>query len=181
MMLCDFGTFAVLLFSQEVLIRKEPRDMVFVLAFAIGIIAGLRSLTAPAVVCWAASLRWINLQDTWAAFLAYSVALYIATALAVLELIADKLPKTPSRKTPGPFAFRILTGGLSGAALCTAAHQSAIAGAVLGALGAIAGTLGGYASRTGTVKALKSPDLPIALLEDAVAVGGSFLLAANVG
>ena len=155
--------------------------MVFVLAFAIGIINGLRSFTAPAVVCWAAFLRWINLQDTWAAFLGNTITVYIATALALFELVMDKLPKTPSRKTPGPFAFRVIFGGLSGAALATAAHQSPIAGAVLGALGGVAGTLGGYAARTGLVRALKTPDFVIALLEDILAVGGSFLILANVG
>jgi uncharacterized membrane protein len=155
--------------------------MVFALAFAIGIVDGLRSLTAPAVVCWGAFLRWINLQDTWAAFFEYTATLAIFTLLAVGELIADKFPKIPSRKMPGPFAFRILLGGLSGAALTTAAHRSPIAGAILGGLGAVVGTLGGYAARTGLVRALKTPDFPIALLEDIVAVGGGFLIVANIG
>jgi len=149
---------------------------VLAIAFAIGVIAGLRSLTAPAVVCWAAHLKWINLQETSLAFMGATVTTYIFTALAVLELIADKLPKTPSRKKPGPLAFRFLTGGLSGAAICVAASQSLILGALLGGVGGVVGAFVGYAARTGLVRALKVPDFVIALLEDAVAVGGGLFL-----
>jgi len=91
-------------------------------------------------------------------------------------LIADKLPKTPSRKAPGPLVVRFLTGGLSGAAICAAAGQSLIVGAVLGGLGGVVGAFVGYAARMGLVKALKVPDIVIALLEDAVAIGGGLFL-----
>jgi uncharacterized membrane protein len=160
----------------------NPMDAasVFAIAFAIGVIAGLRSLTAPAVVSWAAHLGWIKVQDTWAVFLASTAAVYIFTALALAELVADKLPKTPSRKTPGPFGARIVIGAVFGAALCVAARQSSVIGAVLGALGAVVGTLGGYAARTRSVAALKVPDFVIALIEDAIAVGGGLLLVSHL-
>ena len=70
----------------------------YVLAFLIGVIAGLRSLTAPAVVSWAARLGWLKLENTWLAFLGFAAPPYILSVLAIAELIADKLPKTPSRK-----------------------------------------------------------------------------------
>ena len=38
---------------------------VLLLALGIGVIAGLRSFTAPAVVAWAAYLQWINLTGRW--------------------------------------------------------------------------------------------------------------------
>ena len=148
----------------------------FALAFAIGVIAGLRSMTAPAVVAWAAHLKWLDLRHTWAAFLASILTLSILTALALLELVGDKLPKTPSRKTPGPFVARIVLGALSGGALCEAARQSSIAGMILGGLGAVVGTLGGYEARTRLVKAWNLPDIVVALLEDAVAIGGGLFL-----
>ena len=154
--------------------------MVFVLAFAIGIIAGLRSFTAPAVISWGSWLTWLALQGTWAAFFGSTVTLAIVSVLALGELVADKLPKTPSRKTPGPFAGRIVLGALSGAALCTAAREPVVAGALLGAVGAVAGTLGGYQARTGLVRALKTPDFVVALIEDAIAVGGGFLIVSLV-
>jgi uncharacterized membrane protein len=95
--------------------------------------------------------------------------------LAIGELINDKLPKTPSRKAPPGFIARIVTGALSGGAV-GAASQSAIGGLVAGAIGAVAGTLGGYEFRSRLVRAIGGKDLPIALLEDAIAVGGAFLI-----
>jgi uncharacterized membrane protein len=94
------------------------------------------------------------------------------------ELVADKLPSTPSRTRPGPFLARVVTGGLAGAALTAGVGSSLALGALLGALGAVAGTLGGYKARTGLVRALRVPDYVIALAEDAVAVGGAYLILA---
>ncbi len=149
---------------------------VFALAFAIGIVDGLRSLTAPAVVSWAARLKWLDLQYTWLAFLGNAVTPYVFTVLAVGELIADKLPRTPSRKAPRGFAARVALGAFTGMTLCVAAQKSPGAGAALGGLGAVVGTLGGYEARTRLVKGLKVPDFVIALLEDAVAIGGGLLI-----
>ena len=145
---------------------------VYVLAFLIGVIAGLRALTAPAAVSWAARLGWIHLENTGLAFMGYAFTPWIFTLLAIGELINDKLPKTPSRKAPGSFGARIVTGALSGAAL-GASGGSLAGGLVAGALGAVAGTLGGYEARTRMVRATGGKDLPIALLEDAIAVLGA--------
>ena len=94
----------------------------YILAFFIGVVAGLRSLTPLAAVSWAARLRLLHLGNTWLAFLGYVATPYIFTVLAIGEIINDKLPKTPSRKAPVPFAARIVTGALSGAAISTAAN-----------------------------------------------------------
>lgn len=147
----------------------------FVLAFLIGAVAGLRSMTAPAAVSWAARLGWLHLENTWLAFLGFAATPYIWSVLAIAELIADKMPKTPSRKTPGPFAARIVLGALCGAAL-GATNQVLLGGLLAGALGGIAGTLGGYEFRARLVKAIGGKDLPIALLEDAIAIGGAILI-----
>ena len=149
---------------------------VLALAVAIGGIAGLRSMTAPAVVSWAAHWEWLDLHHSPFAFLGSAAAVYVLTVLTVAELVVDKLPKTPSRKTLGPLMGRLVLGGLSGAALCLAANQSAAVGAALGGLGGIAGTFLGYELRTRLVKTLKVPDFLIALLEDVVAVGGGLFL-----
>src|ERR1700722_3225347 len=76
---------------------------VYALAFLIGVVAGLRSMTAPAVVSWAARLGWLHLENTWLAFLGAAITPYILSLAALGELINTKLPKTPSRKTPVPF------------------------------------------------------------------------------
>jgi uncharacterized membrane protein len=148
---------------------------IWVLAFLIGVVAGLRSFAAPAVVSWAARLGCLRLGDTSLAFLGFAATPYILSVLAIGELIADKLPKTPSRKAPVGFTARLVTGALSGAAI-GAASQSLIGGLLAGALGAVAGTLGGYEFRVRLVRAIGGKDLPIALLEDVIAIGGAILI-----
>ncbi len=149
--------------------------MLYVLAFAIGLVAGLRSLTAPAAVSWAAHLGWLPLGNTGLAFLGSSAAAYVFGLCAIGELISDKLPKTPSRKAPLGFSARILTGALCGAALGAPGH-ALFPGLAAGVVGAVAGTLGGYECRVRLTKALGGKDLPAALLEDAIAIGGALLI-----
>lgn len=154
--------------------------MTALLAFLLGVIAGLRSMTPPAAVAWGARLGWLRLDGTPLAFLGSTAAVYLLTALMLAELVGDKLPRTPSRTRPGPFIARIVTGGLAGAALTAGTGGSLPLGAVLGALGAVGGTLGGYRARTGLVRALGVPDYMIALAEDALAVGGACLILALI-
>ena len=149
---------------------------VLLLAVLIGIIAGLRAMTAPAAVSWAARLGWLNLAPTSLAFLGYAFTPWIFTALALVELVTDQLPTTPSRTVPVQFGTRILTGGLSGGAI-GAAHGQLVLGVVGGVVGAVIGTLGGRAVR-GRLAASFGRDLPAALIEDAVAIGGAFLIMA---
>ena len=146
---------------------------VLVLAFGIGIIAGLRSLTAPAVVAWAAQRGWLSLHGTSLAFMGSTAAVAIFTVLAVVELVADQLPSTPARTKPPGLIARILLGGLSGAAIALAGGQSAAVGACLGAVAGIVGAFVGYQVRTRLVQALKVPDIVIAVLEDLVAIAGA--------
>ncbi len=143
-------------------------------AFLIGLLAGLRSLTPPAVVSWAMRLGWVHPDSPALAFMGYAATPWIFTLMAAGELIADQLPKTPSRKAPPGFIARILMGALCGA-VCGSAGGSLAVGAVAGVVGAIVGTLGGYEARVRLARAV-GKDLPIALLEDAVAIGGSMFL-----
>jgi uncharacterized membrane protein len=150
---------------------------VLVLAFLIGVIAGLRSLTAPAVVAWAAHQNWINLQNTPLAFMGSTAAVVIFLILALVELVADQLPTTPSRTDPPGLIARVAMGALAGACVALAGTQSMWVGAVLGAIGGVAGAFGGYQARTRLVRALQVRDLVIALLEDAAAIGvGLFIV-----
>jgi len=150
-----------------------PPSYVLVLAFGIGITAGLRSLTAPAVLAWAARLGWLNLHGTSLSFMGSTAAVAIFTIPAVVELVADQLPSTPARTKPPGLIARILLGGLSGVAITLAGGQSAALGACLGAVGGVVGAFAGYQVRTGLVRALKVPDIVIAVLEDLVAIAGA--------
>jgi uncharacterized membrane protein len=147
---------------------------VLLLALLIGIIAGLRAMTAPAAVSWAARLGWLNLAPTSLAFLGYAFTPWIFSALALAELVTDQLPTTPSRTVPMAFGTRILTGGLSGGAI-GAAHGQLMAGVAGGVIGAVIGTLGGRTARA-RLAASFGQDRPAALVEDAVAIGGAFLI-----
>jgi uncharacterized membrane protein len=53
-------------------------------------------------------------------------------------------------------------------------------GTVLGALGAIAGSFSGYRIRHKLVKDRGLPDFAVAVMEDAIAVGGGFLLISHL-
>lgn len=153
--------------------------LILLLALLIGVVAGLRSLTAPAVVAWAAFLGWIDLHGTWASWMASIITAIVFTVLAVGELVNDKLPKTPPRTAPPIFAARIVMGGLAGAVLGAWPHWTFSAlGA--GVIGAVLGTLAGYQARK-RLAAVAGKDLPIALLEDAVAIAGGFAIAAATG
>jgi uncharacterized membrane protein len=147
-----------------------------VLMFGIGVIAGLRSMTPPAVVSWAVHLGWINLSNTRLAPIGTTLAVVVLTILALGELVADKLPFTPNRTAPGPLIGRIVTGGLCGAAAGVAGGGSLGAGVALGAVGAVAGAFGGYQVRHRLVNGAGLPDLVVALAEDLVAVGGAFAI-----
>jgi uncharacterized membrane protein len=149
---------------------------VLVLAFGIGVIAGLRAFTAPTVTAWAAYLGWMHLQHTPLGFLTSILTVVIFTLLALFELVNDKRPTTPSRTEPGGLVARIVTGGFSGAAIGVASGQLVIVSVLLAAAGAVAGTFAGYQVRTRTVRALKVPDYVIAVFEDLVAIGGGLLL-----
>jgi uncharacterized membrane protein len=149
---------------------------VFVLAFAIGIVSGMRSLTAPAVSAWAAHRNWLNLAGTRLAFMGSTAAVVIFTVLAIVELIVDKLPSTPSRTAPVGLIARLVSGALSGASVGVSAGQSPAPGAILGAAGGLAGAFAGYQWRTELVKVLKVPDFFIALVEDAIAIGAGLFI-----
>ena len=146
----------------------------YILALLIGVIAGLRAMTAPAAVSWAAHLGWIDLSGTPLAFMGTALAAYVLLALALVELVTDQLPKTPSRKVPMQFGARIVTGAFCGAAL-GAAGGSLVGGLIAGIVGAVIGTLGGAAGR-GALAGAFGKDMPAAFIEDAVAIVGAILI-----
>src|SRR5437762_6811308 len=145
-------------------------NFVFALAVGIGVVAGLRSLMAPAVVAWAAHLGWLHLQGTSLSFMGSKAAVVTLSLLAMGELIGDKLPRVPKRTAAAPLLARIVTGGLSAACLCASANQSLGIGAGLGAVAAVIGAFGGDNVRKYVVNQLKLPDLIIAVLEDLIAI-----------
>jgi uncharacterized membrane protein len=145
------------------------------IALIMGIVAGLRAITPLAAVSWAARLGILNLNGTWLAFLGYRWTPWVSSLLALGEMVNDKLPQTPSRKVPAQFATRVITGTFAGLAIGTLSGNG-LSCALSGAVGAVIGTLAGAATRSKLVKLIGGRDLPIALLEDCIAVGCAVLL-----
>jgi uncharacterized membrane protein len=150
-----------------------------VLAVGIGAVAGLRTLAAPAVLAWAAKRRWIRMGSSPFARIISAKASKRIIDLALSELIADKLPFTPSRLKAGPLASRIVSGAVCGATIYGVVERPIKEGAVLGGLGAIAGAFAGYYTRRRLSRDL--PDLGVAVLEDTFAIGAGVIIAALAG
>jgi uncharacterized membrane protein len=131
-------------------------------------------MTAPTATSWFASFGWLDLSGTWLSFLGNVWVRWILTLFALVELVTDQLPSTPSRTVPVQFGARIVAGGLSGAAI-GAPGGVMIGGLFAGIVGAITGTLGGHALRAMLAAAFGS-DRPAALIEDAVAICGALLV-----
>ena len=149
---------------------------IYLLALCLGFVSGLRTFTAPAVVCWAAYLGRLNLQGSPLAWMGSAAAMAIFSLLALAEYVGDLLPKMPNRTAPGPLIFRIISGGLCGACLCISAGQSWLPCALLVSAGAVIGAFAGYNARKKLVEKLKVKDAMIAIPEDLVAIGLACLL-----
>ena len=175
----SFGSLVDFLLLRVNALGLMTPSCVLTFAFLIGVIAGLRSFTAPATVAWGLHLGWFSVGASRLAFMGSTAAVIVVSLMAFGELIADKLPSTPNRTSPVGLIGRFILGGFAGAILATAGGQSLIVGAVLGGIGGIVGAFAGYQVRTRLVKALKCPDFVIAILEDAVAIGGGLFIASR--
>ncbi len=133
-------------------------------AAGIGAVAGLRSLTAPAMLSQAARTGSIDLRGGPCAFLGTQQTADIVTGLALAEMVADKLPSTPNRIALFPLAARAASGAIVGAAVYSARRRPAGPGMIAGALAAVGTAFLGYSFRK------KFPGFFSALLEDAVTV-----------
>jgi len=148
-----------------------------IFAICIGLVAGLRSFTPPAVVSWAAHFGALNLAGSRLAFMGSLVSAIVFSLFAIGELIGDKLPQTPRRTAIFPLVARMVTGGLCGACFCAAASQSLGMGIFLGATSAIIGAFVGYQIRAQLVRRLPIKDFVVAICEDLVAIGLACFLA----
>lgn len=155
--------------------------MAFLLVFLFGCVDGLRSLTPPALVCWAARLGWLHFVGTKLAFINYRSTLIVFTLLALVELIADKLPNTPARTAPIGLIARVCLGGACGLALATSVGISVSFSVLLASVGALVGAFGGYHSRRLVVSKAHVPDFVAAIAEDTITIAGGLLILSYVG
>jgi uncharacterized membrane protein len=155
-------------------------NAVFGLALAIGFVAGLRSMIAPALVAWAAHRGWIDLQDTSVSWMSSTGAVVIFSLLAAGELIGDKLPFVPKRTQPFPLSARIILAGFCGLCFSAATHRSLFPATIVGAIGGLIGAVVGYRIRRWLVERWHARDWVIAIAEDLITLGVAIFLVSSV-
>ena len=141
-----------------------------ILSFVLlGMTVGLRTMTAMAVLCWFA---WMQLlpQHGWAFWVGSLVSVIVFSVCAVGEYVVDTLPSTPSRTAPVGLTARLVFGALVGGLAAHAIIEPVAGGVIFGLVGTLIGAFGGVRVRRYWAKAL-GRDLPVALLESAIALG----------
>ena len=140
--------------------------------FVIGLCSGLRSTTPLALVAHAVARGRITPHRKVAALGKPPVATALA-AIAVAELVYDKLPQARSRTSLPGLLGRLVTGSAVGATIASARGGGLGRGGVAGGLGAILGCYGGHYLRTRLSRWLPVPGTAVALAEDALTIAGS--------
>lgn len=141
-------------------------------AFGLGIIAGMRSMVAPALL----SRKLVRTIPTKQPsqpihYLAQPTTSIALNVLAAGEILSDKIPNVPNRTIPVEFSGRVASGATCGAFLSQAEGQSVPIGALAGGLGTVVGTLAFFHLRQWLDHELGLPDPVVALAEDALAIG----------
>jgi uncharacterized membrane protein len=137
--------------------------MPLLLAFLLGIVCGLRTFTAPAVL-------WIMRHGgPWA---------YVLSAAALFEYFFDVNPKAPPRTCTSNIIARLVSGAFVGWWAAVAAGVSPALGAIAGAIGALVGAYAGLAARRRAIAIMGN--VASGLLEDLVAIAGAVALVARL-
>ena len=149
-------------------------DMVLLL----GVVTGMRCMTAMAAFCLAA---WLGLipETGWAVWSSYLIAAIVFTVAAAGEWVVDTRPQTPRRTEMGPALARVVVGAMVGAMAAKAIDEPIAGGVIFGAVGALIGTWGGFFVRMTAARILRR-DLPAALIETVSAVGLAILAVARL-
>ncbi len=136
-------------------------------AAVVGAVAGMRSMSSPAIV---SRLGLLN----------HPVVAKSTAAIAIAEVIADKLPFLPKRTNAPSLIWRTISGALSGAAICSSKKRSVLAGAMLGAAAAVGATYGAYELRRWAGRKFELPDPVIAVAEDVLAASCACLVLSSL-
>lgn len=143
-------------------------------AVGLGATAGMRSMTAPALLSANAVLSGKNpLLDTRLGMMCTAPAAGVLVALAAGEMVADKLPFIPDRTSLPALLGRAGSGAVVGAAaFCAAKEKPVWLGALIGAAAAVGAAYGMFHLRKFATKKLHVPDVVAGAAEDVLAVAG---------
>lgn len=136
-------------------------------AIAYGAISGMRSMSGPTAL----GLRFKERRPHTRAGRVMNgrAAARLLPLLAAGEILFDKLPFTPDRTDALPLAGRALMGGIVGAVVAGEDRSSVWAGALIGAVAAIAVAHVAYQARKHADKHI--PKGLSAIVEDSVVLG----------
>lgn len=138
----------------------------------VGLIAGMRSMTPLAAITLAARAHRLPRSSGAPSLLYGSLAAVGASALAVGELLGDKMHSAPDRTVAPGLIARLATGFLAGAAL--AHRRDRLTAGALGAAGAVVGGHVGLAVRKRAIA--RFGQTRSGLVEDALALGATALI-----
>jgi len=142
-----------------------------ILAILIGIVAGLRPLTALAAIAWGAWMGGIDLSEGWLSFLGYGWSPWVFSLAAITEFVVDKLRPEAGLSWRQRFFTRLGSGAICGAAIGSIGNLAiecmgwGVAGAAIGVF-ASAWLLKRLAAVFGDAR-------PAGLVEDMLAIGGA--------
>lgn len=146
---------------------------VYLQAIGIGVIAGMRSMSAPAFVSnYLAKEQSIEIENSAFRLLASRNVANALKVLAVSEMIADKLPIIPDRISPTPLLGRAISGAICGASMCISKGERSDIGGISGGLAAIVSAYGFYYLRRKLSEDAGIPNVLLGLIEDAVVIKG---------
>jgi uncharacterized membrane protein len=150
---------------------EKDMSQTFWKVLGLGVIAGMRSLSAPAIAShYLAKDQSSELEDSPLKFLQSPQVADVLKLLAASEMAGDKVPGAPDRITTASLFARGLSGALVGAALFKANKGNMTAGALLGSAAAVAGTYGSFYLRKELKHLSGIADPILGVLEDALVV-----------
>ncbi len=153
---------------------KSPSIETIGQAAGLGAIAGMRSMAAPALLGGIAALQSTEspLVNTSFKAMCSPPGAALLGALAVGELIMDKMPGTMDRISPPALVGRAGAGALVGAAVFSCAKQKSWLGALIGAASAVGAAYGTFYLRKYATETLNVPNAIAGAVEDAIVVAG---------
>ena len=137
-------------------------------ALLIGTVAGMRCMSAPAIVANEMASRKSEALGPLGLIGDPRVQKLFDIAAGV-ELAADKLPQIGARTETGPLVVRAISGAVSGAVVSRANRENALLGALAGGIAAVISAHIFYSARRHANLKLGIPDPLLAVAEDTAA------------
>lgn len=148
---------------------------------SLGILASMRSISAPAIGSRMLNKRHSNqLEHTPLNFMQSAATANALSVMSIGEFVGDKLPAAPNRISPPALIGRCVSGALAGASIYKASGGAWYTGALLGSITAGIATFGSFYLRRSLVKHAHLIDPIIGSIEDAIVLGSGLALTETV-